>query len=124
MSEARTPQEVDSAFSRLVDQRVDVVVALYDALFFQERKHMAALALDAGVPTVYAARDHVSEGGLMSYGISLSASARRLALFIDKVFKGENPRDIPVEKARTCHQPSHRPHPPPNRAIHTACPRR
>ena len=46
---------------------------------------------------MYAARDHVTDGGLSSYGISLRENARRVAAYIDKIFKGAAPGDLPVE---------------------------
>jgi putative ABC transport system substrate-binding protein len=96
-AEVGTPNEVNSALQKLENERVQVVVVLFDALFFQERKQIADLAAGLRLPVVYSARDHVISGGLISYGISLSASARRMAIYIDKIFKGANPADLPLE---------------------------
>src|SRR5262249_59239805 len=94
--EARSPSDISSAFQQFSDGGAQVVVVLYDALFFQERRRIADAAIAAGLPVVYAARDHVTDGGLSSYGISLQANARRVAVYIDKIFKGATPETHPV----------------------------
>lgn len=58
---------------------------------------MAELTADLRLPTVYAARDHVAAGGLISYGVSLQDSARRLGAYIDKILRGANPAELPIE---------------------------
>jgi putative ABC transport system substrate-binding protein len=70
---------------------------LYDALFFQERKQIAEVPMAKQLPLVYAARDHVAEGGLISYGVSLKSNARRMTAYIDKILKGANAADLPIE---------------------------
>ncbi len=93
--EARKPDDLDTAFQTLTS--AEALLVLYDALFFQERRTLAALAAAARIPAIYGARDFVAEGGLMSYGVSLAASARHLASYIDKIFKGARPGELPVE---------------------------
>jgi putative tryptophan/tyrosine transport system substrate-binding protein len=95
--QVRSPDEIDTALRQLGNERVQVVAVLYDALFFQERRRIANLAATLRLPVVYAARDHVVDGGLISYGISLRANARRAAVYIDKIFKGAKPAELPVE---------------------------
>jgi putative ABC transport system substrate-binding protein len=92
-----SPDEIDTALRQLGNERVQVVAVLYDALFFQERRRIANLAATLRLPVLYAARDHVVDGGLISYGISLRANARRAAVYIDKIFKGAKPAELPVE---------------------------
>jgi putative ABC transport system substrate-binding protein len=95
--DAQAPDQLDPMFQRFADERVGVVVVLYNSLFYQERQRIAALAMIRRIPVIFAARDHVVEGGLMSYGISLSASARRMTIFVDKILKGAQPGDLPLE---------------------------
>ena len=95
--EARSPGDISAAFQQFRDGGAQVVVVLYDALFFQERKRIADAAIAGGLPAIYAARDYVTDGGLSSYGISLRENARRVAAYIDKIFKGAAPGDLPVE---------------------------
>lgn len=96
-ADARTPDQLDSAFRHFVDMHVDAVVVLYNSLFFQERRPIANLALASRLPGIYAARDHVKDGGLISYGINLRSSARRMTTYIDKIFKGAQAGDLPLE---------------------------
>jgi putative ABC transport system substrate-binding protein len=95
--EVRSPLEVDSALRSLERGHVGVAVLLHDGLFFQERKRIANVAAILGIPIVYSYRDHVIDGGLISYGVSLRANARRMATYIDKIFKGAQPADLPLE---------------------------
>ena len=95
--DVRAPDQLASAFELFRSERVDAVVILYNSLFYQERQRIAALAADRRIPDIYAARDHAAEGGLISYGISLSASARRMTVYVDKILKGARPGDLPLE---------------------------
>jgi putative ABC transport system substrate-binding protein len=96
-AEVRTAEEIDTAFQAFEREQTQAVVVLYDALFFQERKRIAALAAERSLPAIYAARDHVLDGGLISYGVSLRASARYHATYIDKILKGAKPANLPIE---------------------------
>jgi ABC-type uncharacterized transport system substrate-binding protein len=95
--EAAAPSEISKALRQFKDRGVPIAVVLYDALFFQERKQIAELAIATQLPMVYAARDHVTEGGLISYGVSLRSNAHRMTAYIDKILKGANAADLPVE---------------------------
>jgi putative ABC transport system substrate-binding protein len=95
--EARSPVEVEPAFRRLEREHVGVVAVLYDALFFQERKRISDLVAALRLPTIYSARDHVTDGGLISYGVSLRANAHRMGWYIDRIFRGALPGDLPLE---------------------------
>jgi putative ABC transport system substrate-binding protein len=66
-------------------------------LFLSERRRIAALATAARLPTMYGFREHVVDGGLMSYGIDLRESFRRGAIYVDKILKGAKPGDLPLE---------------------------
>ena len=95
--EVRKPDELEAAVQHLAAEHVASIVVLYDALFFQERRRIAALIESARLPAIFGARDHAAAGGLMSYGVSLSNNAYRSAAYIDKIFKGAKPGDLPVE---------------------------
>src|SRR5262249_19644270 len=95
--EVRAPDDLEVAFQTFVSEHVDLGLALQDAMFLIERRRIAALATAARLPTMYGLREHVEDGGLMSYGIDLHDSWRRGAIYVDKILKGAKPRDLPVE---------------------------
>jgi putative ABC transport system substrate-binding protein len=96
-AEVRTPDDLDGAFQAFTSERAEALLVLYDALFFQKRRRIGALAAATRIPAIYGARDFVADGGLVSYGVSLAASARHLASYVDKIFNGAWPGDLPVE---------------------------
>jgi putative ABC transport system substrate-binding protein len=67
-------------------------------MFYAERRRIAALAIEARLPTMFVARAHVESGGLMSYGGDLRANFRHAADYVDKILKGATPADLPVEQ--------------------------
>jgi putative ABC transport system substrate-binding protein len=73
------------------------VAVLADAMFINARRQIAAFALASRLPTVHTFREHIEDGGLVSYGIDLSQNYRRAAYFVDRILKGEKPGDLPVE---------------------------
>jgi putative ABC transport system substrate-binding protein len=62
------------------------------------RQHLARVAIQHRLPSIYWQRDYVEAGGLMSYGVSLVEVGRRAAYFVDKILKGAKPADLPVEQ--------------------------
>jgi putative ABC transport system substrate-binding protein len=96
--EARDPQEIETAFAQLDKQRVQAFVAAGDALFFRQRRQIAELALKTRLPSIFSQREYAEAGGLMSYGENLSEFFRRAASFVDKIFKGAKPADLPMEQ--------------------------
>jgi len=95
--EVRLPPDIDIAFQRFAQERVAAVLVAAEVLVLSERKRIAALAAAARLPAIYGYREHVEDGGLMSYGINVRESWRRAAAFVDKILKGAKPGDLPVE---------------------------
>jgi putative ABC transport system substrate-binding protein len=95
--EVRAPDDLNSAFQTFTDDHVQAVVVLVDAMFFNERQRIAALAASARLPAIYGFRDHVDAGGLISYGVNLADSFHRAAAYIHKILNGAKPADLPVE---------------------------
>jgi putative ABC transport system substrate-binding protein len=95
--ETRTPEDLDPVFPALARERVHVVIALRDPLFFTRRRTLTAAALASLLPTIYAFREPVDDGGLISYGIDISHNFRRAADYVVKILKGAKPGDLPVE---------------------------
>ena len=96
--EARNPQEIDDAFAALAKQNVAAVMIGLDPMFFAQRQQIAQLALRNRVASIFQVREFVAAGGLMSYGESLEEFYRRAASFVDKIFKGAKPGDLPIEQ--------------------------
>jgi putative ABC transport system substrate-binding protein len=95
--EAKRPDDLDAAFQSMAHQRVDCVIVLGEPMFFAERRRIAALAIEARLPTMFISREHVEVGGLMSYGNNLRVNFQHAADYVDKILKGAKPADLPVE---------------------------
>jgi putative ABC transport system substrate-binding protein len=76
----------------------DAVDVLSDAMFNTERRRIAILALEHHLPSIYEDREHVKDGGLISYGPNAAEMARHAATLVDKVLKGAKPADLPIEQ--------------------------
>ena len=95
--DVRTVDEISAAIQTFVHERASVVLVLASTLFVNARRRIAAFALASRLPTVFNFREHVEDGGLISYGIDLRQNFRRAAYFVDRILKGEKPGDLPVE---------------------------
>jgi ABC-type uncharacterized transport system substrate-binding protein len=96
--EVREPESFDRAFSDITRARADALIVPLTAMFTNERRRLVDLAAKIRRPAVYGSRDSVDAGGLMSYGPNLSDSYRRAATYVDKILKGAEPADLPVEQ--------------------------
>ncbi len=96
--EVRTPEELEPAFTAMVEGGAGAFVVLTDPLTFSRRANILALAMKHRLPGMYEVREFVSEGGVMSYGPSLRALIGRAPIFIDKILKGAKPAELPVEQ--------------------------
>ena len=97
--EARSPTEIVGGFVEINRQKAGAVIILIDPYFNQQQRQIAELAEKFRLPSIASSAGYPEAGGLMSYGQDLSKSYRRAASFADKIFKGVNPRDIPVEQS-------------------------
>jgi putative tryptophan/tyrosine transport system substrate-binding protein len=96
-AEVRARDDLAPAFKSLAGKRVQVLIVLRDTMVLMERRRVAELAGAVRLPTVYAWREGVDAGGLISYGIKLTDNYRRAAVFVDKILKGARAGDLPVE---------------------------
>ena len=96
--EARSADELDTAFATMMKKRAQALLVVLDSLFVSNRARLAALALQHRLPSMYSARESVVAGGMMSYGPSLTDGTRRAALYVDKILKGAKPADLAVEQ--------------------------
>ena len=108
-------------------QRVDALIVFIETVTQANAAFITQLAAKQRLPAIYAAREFVETGGLMSYGVSYRDLYRRAAIYADKIFKGEKPADLPVEqptKFELSHQSQDRKGARPRRAADAARPRR
>lgn len=96
--DAGTPEEVEQAFRTLAARRAMALVVTADAYLLAMRQTIAALALRNRIPAVFPFAAYVEAGGLMSYGVDPAPAIRQTAVFVDKIFKGANPGDLPIEQ--------------------------
>jgi putative ABC transport system substrate-binding protein len=96
--QARGPADIDRAFAEMINARADAVTVWAGPTFLDERQRLVELAAKAKLPAIFAFRDFVDDGGLMSYGPNLSDLFRRAASYVDRILKGAKPGDVPVEQ--------------------------
>jgi putative ABC transport system substrate-binding protein len=89
----------ESAIDAGVRERAEALFVLPDPLTLHERRRIADLAAKHRLPAMYGFKEFVTAGGLMSYGTMQSDLYRRAAAHVDKVLRGANPADVPVEQA-------------------------
>ena len=99
--EVRDPESLDRAFSTLARERAEAVFVFPSTMLYSERQRLVALAARHRVPLLCNAREFAQLGAFMSYGASIVEGARRSASFVDKIFKGARPGDLPVEQPTT-----------------------
>ena len=96
--EVQGAQDFTGTFARTAQAHPEALLVLDDALINMHRQDIVAFATQAHLPSVFAARESVVAGGLMSYGPSLPDLFRRVAIYVDKVLKGTKPADLPMEQ--------------------------
>ena len=96
--EARTPQEIETAFSVMTKENAGAIIVGLDPFFNQQRRQIAELAAKNRLPSIATIREYVEDGGLMSYGDNLADQFRHAAVLVDKILKGAKPGDLPVEQ--------------------------
>src|SRR6266404_4884849 len=94
----RTSEELDGAFAAILAERPGALVVLADRVFLHGRDRIMSFAGQQRLPGVYAYRELVEAGGLMSFGPNYADMHRRAATFVDKILKGAKPADLPVEQ--------------------------
>ena len=97
--EVGATQDFDSVFAAMGKQRLDgLYVSGTQPLMTTNQKRIVAFALNNKLPSVFDSREGVDSGGLMSYGADIADSYKRVAYFVDRIIKGTNPADLPVEQ--------------------------
>lgn len=96
---AGTEREIDTALDTLSQQRVGALLVHTDPFFISHRERIVALTARHALPAMYAFREFIPAGGLMSYGASLIDGARQVGVYTGRILKGEKPADLPVHQA-------------------------
>jgi putative ABC transport system substrate-binding protein len=99
--EVRDPYPFDQAFATIAEAHADALITLPSAVFADRRTQIVALALKTRLPGIFPEKEYVEAGGLMSYGPSIVANFHRAATYVDKILKGTQPADLPVEQPTT-----------------------
>jgi putative ABC transport system substrate-binding protein len=94
----RSTDELEKAFSVLERERAGALIVLGGVTQTKQREKIAELALRSRTATLFPGRGYVEQGGLMSYGPNLAQVLKLGATYVDRILKGTNPSDIPVEQ--------------------------
>ena len=124
---ANTIREIDAAFATFVRERPDVLFVSGGPFLLSRRVQLALLAARYAVPASYGSREYAENGGLMSYGTSLTDVHRQVGVYAGRILNGAKPTDLPVVQAdqvRACHQHPGGQDARPRRAADAARPRR
>ena len=93
--------DYERAFTTMRRERADALFVGASPTFTADRRRIVELAAQYRLPAIYQWPEHVEEGGLMAYGVSGRWAIRRLATYVDRVLKGTNPAEMPIEQATT-----------------------
>ncbi len=96
--EVSSADKYESAFKEAIKARSAALAVLSNALAFSNQERITDLATKNRLPAIYTAGNYVDSGGLMSYGPDQAERYRRVAVFVDKILKGAQPADLPVEQ--------------------------
>jgi putative ABC transport system substrate-binding protein len=96
--EAKGARDIEHAFPMMVQGSAKGAIVATDTLFVEQYRKIAALAAKNHLPSVAQLREYVEAGGLASYGPDLAEQYRRAATYVDRIFKGAKPGELPVEQ--------------------------
>lgn len=94
----KRPTDLDAAFRTAVEAHADAAVIIGTGFFIRYRKRIVDLSARYGLPTMHTHQGWVRQGGLVSYTTNSGARYRRAAWYVDRIFKGARPADLPVER--------------------------
>lgn len=96
--ELRDETGIEPAFRRMTSERADVLVVITDPLTLRHRQAVVDLAARERIPAVYEFAEFARAGGLVAYSASVPALFKRSAMYVDKILRGANPAELPVEQ--------------------------
>ena len=92
------PEDFDGAFSVMISQHAQAFIQSPNPVAYTSQGEIASFARKNRLPDIFANREYVHAGGLMSYGPSLADMHHRAAIYVDRILKGAKPADLPVEQ--------------------------
>jgi len=98
LHDIRETEDLDAAFAAIRNERPDALLILADRVFLHNRKPIMDFTEEQSLPNVNAYKELVETGGLISYGPSYEDMHKRAAIYVDKILKGANPADLPIEQ--------------------------
>jgi putative ABC transport system substrate-binding protein len=93
------PYDFDAAFRSFAEGSPQMLLVLSSPFFAAYRSHIAELAIQQRLPTMFIFKTYVQAGGLISYGVDPQANYRQLGFYVSKILNGAKPADLPVEQA-------------------------
>jgi putative tryptophan/tyrosine transport system substrate-binding protein len=96
---ASTASEIDAAFATMRQRRAGALLVGGDPFLASRRQQIVALAARDAIPAMYANREFVEEGGLMSYGNDTADGYRRAGVYVGRILNGASPADLPIDQA-------------------------
>jgi len=94
----RGPGELPAVFEAIISAKANGILAIEDSMLGSYRSRIVDSVARARLPAIYAFRQFVDAGGLMSYGPNFPDSFRRSAVYVDKILKGAKPADLPIQQ--------------------------
>ena len=101
VAEAAAPDKFESAFATIAAARAQALIVLQSASFFNQYPRIVAFTAALRLPALFAEKEVAQGGALMAYGPSIQACFRRAAAYVDRIFRGAKPAELPVELPAT-----------------------
>ena len=96
---AGNASDIDTAFATLVRERASALLVAGGSLLTNRREQIIALAARHAIPAIYSTREFIVDGGLVSYGNSVTDAFHRAGVYAGRILKGDKPVDLPVEQS-------------------------
>ena len=94
----KPPYDYDAAWAQAPSDHHNALIVSLSPLFFSDRQRIASFALRHRVASMFAIREFVDAGGLLSFGVSFATIGRRTAVYVDRIAKGAKPAELPIEQ--------------------------
>jgi len=95
---AGSPDDLGNAFAAMTTERADGLIVFPSPMLFSQYSRIVTFAANNRLPAMYAAREGVELGGLVSYGVNLPDLSRATAAYLDKILRGAKPSELPVQQ--------------------------